>query len=63
MPAAVSRVTWKQTRENKEIWFRMEEEAFRCKNEIDHSGGAQEYLNFERWYAKDHPVDVGLFWL
>ena len=41
----------------------MEEEAFRCKNEIDHSGGAQEYLNFERWYAKDHPVDVGLFWL
>ena len=32
-------------------WFRTEEEAFRCKYDIDHSDGTQKYLNFERWYA------------
>ena len=51
MPVAVYRVTWKEAGENKEAWFRTEEEAFRCKYGIDHSSGAQKYLNFERWYA------------
>jgi hypothetical protein len=51
MPVAVFRVTWKEAGENKEAWFRTEEEAFRCKYGIDHSYGKQEYLNFERWYA------------
>ena len=51
MPVAVYRVTWKEAGEYKEAWFRTEEEAFRCKYGIDHSSGAQKYLNFERWYA------------
>ena len=51
MPVAVYRVTWIEAGENKEAWFRTEEEAFRCKYGIDHSSGAQKYLNFERWYA------------
>jgi len=51
MPVAVFRVTWKEAGENKEAWFRTEEEASRCKYEVDHSCGRQEYLNFECWYA------------
>ena len=51
MPVAVFRVTWTEAGENKEAWFRTEEEATRWKSDIDHSYGKQEYLNFERWYA------------
>jgi hypothetical protein len=60
MPLAVFRVTWRENGENKEAWFRTEQLATRFKiDELDHSDGAREYLNFERWYAyRENEHDV-----
>lgn len=51
MPLEIFRVTWTEDGENREAWFRTEDEAGRKKFEIDFSQGKCRYLNFERWFA------------